>query len=281
MSVKINTKEKLDMNAYERIVIIEKNTGFWVKVSSSKPSEDYSFPSYKISDDLKDNTDYEKIVLIVESFLNDTLVDTIEFGATYYGYAGNFIKISGDRALYLQIKDNNLLRKLIKMVKMKYQQDRYNYFADSSDNNLYSIRFCNEVSSYTVKPILCEACDGCDKLDNVCPNYVEFKLMYNGDILHFDKMFISRFIYDKLWEQRVPAKVIANVREDKTYNGMSTMNILEGYGIVCGDLRINFNCSRACDEYVITICNNIVNRYNSELEKINKVKKRQLVMEGF
>ena len=48
VSVKINTKEKLDMNAYERMVIIEKNTGFWVKVSSSKPSEDYSFPSYKI-----------------------------------------------------------------------------------------------------------------------------------------------------------------------------------------------------------------------------------------
>ena len=97
----------------------------------------------------------------------------------------------------------------------------------------------------------------------------------------FDKKFIERFVYDKLWEVGLNAEV-REIVEDILLGGMQKVGVaVRGYCISCGDLKIVFNCSAFSREYVMNICNNIVNKYNGELSKRESVKKRQLKMEGF
>ena len=286
MNVKIMTKEKLDSNAYNRIVIRKVKDTFNVKVSGNVDltgflGDEYSSTSYKLSDSFKDVSSCEKILSIVESFLASTEINCIELSEKLVGYAGTFIKISGIRELYLQIDNKDLIKKIVKMVKDKYEHDRYNYCICNNDCNSYCIRLSNKCSSYEKQFINCENCDGCEINSENCPKHIEFKLMYNGKILPFDKNFLQRFIYDKLWEIGLNAQVIETFHDIKLADGTLVNRLVDGYCIICGDMTIKFNCSVSSSEYIVDICNEIVNRYNGELSDIENAKKRQLKMEGF
>lgn len=286
MSVKITEKGKLNANAYNRIVIREVDDGFSVKVSGSKLSDEYISVSYKLSDSLREISDNEKIIFIVNSFLENAKISSIELGASCMGCSGEFIKIGNERQLYLQINNPELLKIIIRMIKGKYDRDRYEYCNNVNFNNSYSIFLKSNVSSYDREFVSCSDCTLSEINNNCqdCPKNVRFKLLYgNGKIAKFDRMFIERFIYDKLWEEGIEASILEETEDIKLIDGVTKVGeYVDSYCIVCGDLSIKFNCTAFSRAYIFDFCNNIVNRYNKELiESRENVMKRQLKMEGF
>ena len=284
MSVKISTKEKLNSNLYNSMIIREVDGNFFVKVNGKKSNDEYQFVGERLTDSLKEMSDEQKIIYIVDSFLENATINEIELNALNLGYKGQFIKISGSRTLYLQISNIELFKSLVKMIKMKYDIDRYKYEADYN-GNLYSINLREKIVSYDVKFISCDDCS-LDCSGGYCPKHLEFNIMYiNGKIAGFDKKFIERFIYDKLYESRCNATIVEETNDIKLIDGTKIDSYTKCYNIICGNLEIRFNCSAFTRDFVFEFCNEIVNEYNSELDKINKqrneCKKRQLKMEGF
>lgn len=281
MSVKISTVERLNANAYDRIIIRETNGNFFVNVCGKKSNDEYVSLSYKLSDRLRRVEDCEKIRLIVDSFLENAMVNCIETDASFYGCIGKFIKICGSRELYLQITNKELLKQLVKMIKDKYERDRYNYLITNDDNKMYNIMLSNQLSSYEKKCISCSDCSGCEEFDSICPKYIDFRLMYNGKILPFDRNFIERFICDKMSLVGLPACVVVDKKDLKLRDGTVVSTIVDGYSISFGDIIIKFTCSTLSLEYILDFCRWIVDKHNRELKEIEKGKKRQLKMEGF
>ena len=286
MSVRITSKKKLDSNAYDKLIVREEDDNYVIKVTGVKHNDQYVPVSYKLTDNLKKKSDSEKIISVVESFLENSLINCIEISRSCVGCVGRFIKISGTRELYIQISDQELLNKILQMVKNKYERDRYNYVINSEVQETYDIILNKGISYYNREFISCDDCEyhnECEDLRDVCPNHIQFRLMYeNGKIVQFDEEFIKKFIYDKLWEIGTDAN-IAEVVEDIKLGGVQKIgSAIRGYYITCGNLRILFNCSTFSKEYVKNLCNYVVNKYNNELnEKNSVVKKRQLIMEGF
>ena len=278
MSVRIYNKEVLDYNDYNKIVIMEVDGNYLVQVVKNNDKE--SCLSYKSSDTFTEMNDDNKIICIVDSFLHNTTVNSIETGIFYPGCSGELIKVDGIRTLYLHINNSKILKDIIKMIKDKYNIDRYKF----CNNNLDSVyEIClGKMSSY--ERINIDTLDDFDFTDEDVEviKYTEFMLMYNrGKIVDFDRKFIIRFIYDKLWEYREYAKII-EVTNDININGfIKKGEFIKSYNIICGDLVIKFNCNTFNKEYVFDLINIVVDKYNSELLEIDKIKKRQLKMEGF
>lgn len=284
MSVKISTKQRLDSNFYNSITIREVDGSFFVKISGVKSSGEYESTSLKLSDNFKGLTDDKKIICIVDSFLENATINGIEVDVFHGGYSGKFIKVDGTRTLYLQISNPELLRIIIKMIKNKYNRDRYKTTIDY-DDALYSIILRENASSYGMEFVSCDDCS-LECSGDRCPKLMTFKLMFaNGKIVGFDKKFIERFIYDKLWEFGCEAILVEETKPIKLAGGIVIGNSIKAYSIVCGNLEIRFDCSTFTRDYVCSFCNDIVNKYNDELDKellqINRYKKRQLKMEGF
>lgn len=282
VSVRINGIKKLDANAYNEMIIRELDNKYFVRVIGDRISDEYISISYKLSDNFKGISDSEKIILLVDSCLENMQVTSIEPIVLYTGYEGNFIKVNGTRKLYLQINNSELIKIIIKMIINKYNRDRYRYLMDTNINNLYGIYLERYSSSYNSKFVPCENCEGCEP-DKDCPKYIKFKLMYmDGRIASFDKMFIEKFIYDKLWEKGEYASISEVIRDIKLIDGTKVSECVDSYNIICGDLIIKFDCSLFNRVYILDFCNSIVDRYNKDLSECeNVVKKKQLKMEGF
>lgn len=281
MSVKILTKKRLDSNSYNKMVINEINGNYFINVSSEEADYECESLSYKLSDGFRKMQDEDKIISIVDSFLKDTEISSIKTGVFYLGHKEQFILLDGSRKLYLHINNSKLLKIIIKMVREKYSNDRYKYFVNNSFANSYQINLSNRESSYSTKRISCDDCSECME-DLVCSTNVEFKLMYLGEnIASFDRKFIERFIYEKLWEYGKVAYIIEDIRDIRIANGDKVGKCINSYNIICGDLIIKFNCTEFSRKCVFDLCNNIVNRYNSELLEVNSYNKKQLKMEGF
>ena len=286
MGVRIKTKLMLDSNSYNKLIIREDDGNFFVKVSGDKLDEKFEFLSYRLTDSLKSMTDSEKIIAIVESYLENAFVNSIESSRTCLGSPGLFIKVSGSRELYIRIENKELLNRVVKMIKEKHIRDRYYYIMNSDIKNSYNIVLNKGVSCYNREFISCDDCEyriDCEKSNGVCPKQIQFRLMFsNGKLVSFDEKFIERFIYDKLWDVGLIANVIEIVHDICLCGGEKVGTVVDGYYITCGNLKIRFNCSVFSREYVMNICNNIVNRYNNELnERDNNIKNKQLKMEGF
>ena len=282
MSVKILTKERLDANNYNKMIIREVDCNYIVNVSGERLTDQYTSLSYKISDNFRKMEDEEKIICIVDTFLRDTIVSSIDTGVFYSGCREQFIMVFGTRKLYLYLENSKLLRTIVKMIKDKYNMDRYKYCNNNSSDNLYEISLNSKGASYGRKCISCENCAGCIEDDDISPSYIQFKLMYIiGKLAGFDKSFIEGFIYDKLWEYGSVASITEETHDINDHRTTKTRKCIDSYNIVCGDLVIRFNCSSYSQNYVFNLCDNIVNRYNNELKEIYECKKKQLKMEGF
>lgn len=281
MSVKINGIKKLNANAYNKIVIREVDSNYFVNVTGEKLSDKYVSISSKLFDNLKKIDDNEKIISIVDSILENMKIDSIDMFVLCIGYKGEFIKIDGTRKLYLQIENKVLLKEIIKMIKAKYNRDRYQYCINNSMVNSYNIILDDKISSYNKHFISCYDCSGCDVSEN-CPKYIEFKMIYNGNqLVNFDKLFIERFILDKLWEVGKEACIFIKEKDIKLKGGEKVGGYVDAYYILCGDLSIRFSCSVLNRDYIFTLCSEIINRYNNELNVNNDIKRKQLKMEGF
>lgn len=282
MSVKILTKERLNANNYNKMIIREVDCNYIVNVSGERLTDQYTSLSYKISDNFRKMEDEEKIICIVDTFLRDTIVSSIDTGVFYSGCREQFIMVFGTRKLYLYLENSKLLRTIVKMIKDKYNMDRYKYCNNNSSDNLYEISLNSKGASYGRKCISCENCAGCMEDDDTCPSYIQFKLMYvKGRIAVFDKNFIDRFIYEKLWEYGSVASITEETHDIMVGGITKIGKCIDSYNIICGDLVIKFNCTTFSKKYVFELISGIVNRYNSELKEVNKYKKRQLKMEGF
>ena len=137
MGVKIMSKEKLDLNKYNKIIIREVDSDFFVRVSGNGLDDEYNSVLYKLSDGLKKLDDYEKIILIVDSFLEKSMINCIELDVCALGYHGKFMKISGSRELYIQIFNNDLMKRLVHLIRCKYG-DTYHIYR-------FKTRWCNKL----------------------------------------------------------------------------------------------------------------------------------------
>lgn len=282
MSVKILTKERLNANIYNQMMIRKIDGNYFVNVSNEKNSDECTSLSYELTDNFSKMKDIDKIICIVDNFLKDTEINSIETGVLYLGCDEKFIKVSGTRELYLYFENSTLIRNIVKMIKFKYSMDRYKYCNINSCDNLYEICLDSKGGSYGRRCISCEDCAGCMEDDDICPSYIQFKLMYvNGNVANFDKIFIERFIYEKLWEYGKIANITEETHDIKVGGIYKIGKCIDSYNIVCGDLVIKFNCTTFSQNYVFNLCNSIVNRYNNELLDVEDYKKRQLIMEGF
>ena len=282
MSVKILTIERLNANNYNKMIIREVDCYYIGNLSGERLTDQYTSLSYKKSDNFRKMEDEEKIICNVDTFLRDTIVSSIDTGVFYSGCREQFIMVFGTRKLYLYLENSKLLRTIVKMIKDKYNMDRYKYCNNNSSDNLYEISLNSKGASYGRKCISCENCAGCIEDDDISPSYIQFKLMYiKGNIASFDKKFLERFIYDKLWEYGKLANLTEETHDIKVGGITKIGKCIDSYNIICGDLVIKFNCTTFSKKYVFELISGIVNRYNSELKEVNKYKKRQLKMEGF
>lgn len=281
MSVKIVGVKKLDANVYDRMVIREIDGNYFVNVNGAKLSKDYVSGTYKLSDSLKGIKDTEKVILIVDSFLENMKIKSIDALVRCINYNGNFIEVDGTRKLHLQIENKELLKVIIKMIINKYNRDRYQYCINNSKDNEYNIFLNDKFTSYDKKFIDCKDCSY-STCDDKCPKNIEFRLMYiNGKIAYFDKLFIERFIMDKLWEVGKDACIFVHEKDIKLLGGEKVGRYVDAYYILCGDLSIKFTCGVFNKDYIFSLCSEIVNKYNEELTINNSMMKRQLKMEEF
>ena len=68
--------------------------------------------------------------------------------------------------------------------------------------------------------------------------------------------------------RRQDANILEITRDIRLCGGEKVGPAVLGYYIICGNLKIMFNCSAFSREYVRNVCNNIINRYNKELNEI-------------
>lgn len=280
MRVKISTKEKLDSYLYNTMIVRELADSFNVSLCGEKCCDEYQLSFIKLSDSLKKMSDYQKVILIVEDFLENSVINSIEVDVLHVGCGGRFIKINGSRTLYLQINNFELLKTIIKMIKSKYDNDRCKYVSNYNDN-LYDIVLREKNSSYDIEFMSCDDCS-IDCTNDFCPKQLHFNLMYiNGEIAGFDRKFIEKFISDKLLQVGSEAMIFEETNDIKLAGDTKIGSYTKSCCIICGDLCIRFHCSAISKNYILDFCTNIVNKYNNELIEISRYKKRQLKMEGF
>lgn len=282
MEIKIKGLNKLNANMYNRIIIREVDDNFFISVVGDKITDEYQSVSYKLSDNFKNMNAEDRVVLIVDSFLENSFINNIDLFSVCIGCSGPFIKIDGNRELYLQINNSDLKNKLLKMIIDKYNRDRYKYYINSDINNTYNIYFDRKETSYGKEFISCDKCIGCENEEYICPKMIKFKLLYmSGELVSFEKKFIEKFIYDKLNESSKEAYIYEET-EDILVGGTAKVGISSKAICICSEnMIIRFLCTAFTRKYIQELCNEIVNNYNKEIVMNDKLKKKQLKMEGF
>ena len=108
MAVKITGLNLLDSNFYDRLLVTEKNHNYRVYVQKDKkikPEDIFRDKGIavgqKISDELKQKTDEEKIISIINRFLEYANINMI--GKDYLAYNKIYDVASGTRKFRMQI----------------------------------------------------------------------------------------------------------------------------------------------------------------------------------
>ena len=92
---------------------------------------------------------------------------------------------------------------------------------------------------------------------------------------------IEKFIYDKLYEGSKEAHIYEET-DDILVGGTAKVGISsKAICIYSENMLIRFTCSIFTRKYIYDLCNEIVNNYNKEIVMNDKLKKKQLKMEGF
>jgi len=243
MSVKISGKKLLDANDYSAIIIKETEKGFCVYVHPDKdkvPLMENS-NSIKISNRLKTMNSEEKVLEIINNFLDDATIfgisDNIWIPRHEGGFHGFFA--SCGRQLYIQ-SENKALKEIFERGKNNYKTARLN--------------FCEEeVSEYKIQRSGCSAYHK-DTLDSITL-YLETQ---RGKISDWEIDFLKEFVKSKLSNQQAYARVTATENCDK-------------YEMCCGELKITF------DSRLVLFMNTFAISHNNN---IDNPKVKQLKLEG-
>jgi len=264
MSVKITGLNLLDSNFYDRVLVTEKNNDYRVYIQKDKKikSEDIFrgkgiLIGDKFSDELKEKTDEEKIISILNKFLEYANINMIS--KDYLAYNKIYDVASGTREFRMQIFSPKL-KIISQMIINKYQNDRLKCIYENRNINAYTIHLSG-ITSYT---------------KDLTGKHIALDLLsQNGKMMEFEKQFLEEFIYTKLNEigqytDFGPRKIFTSIF-------LNSEEIMQ-YRLVCGDLRIVFDN----DRYLIKEVEKIVNNYNTNLHKQKTMQMNmQLKMEGF
>ena len=246
--MKLEGKKYLDKNNYNRIIMDLLNDEYSVKVKCSK---DYSTikSDTPFSDELKNLTDSEKIVEIVEYFLrNNKVVGLAEVGIPHYKGRYSIAYTSPDKFLAVKLPDNELGKTIGRRIVKKYYNDRKEYCLNNDITNI-------SCASSIIRGL----------------SYGDNRIYLSGKFQELEEneyQFLKWLILEKLdyeHEARIDwLKVDSDIRD---------VSYIEPY-LICGDnvkILIHY-------EHILRSVAKIIDGYNNELRK---EKEKQLVLKGW
>lgn len=141
--MKINGQKYLSSNSYNQIVIKLVNGEYIINISG----KDAHFKTIKLSNDFIDTIrfldDDNKVLEIVNHFLRNNLITGLNSEHIYRYQHFNMVN-GNDRTLMLQIKNNEIGKKIVNNINQKYLLDRAcypfqdgNYMITTSDKECY------------------------------------------------------------------------------------------------------------------------------------------------
>ena len=275
MSVGINGIKRLNANNFNEITIRQVDTNDYnVEVIGDEVKK----TNTKFNDEIKDMSNEDKIVAIIERYLNNLKINGITSLIELSYKDGMWLLVygnNGNSVLRLQLF-NSYFEKV--KIKGKYLNDRYD-FCWNSEINSFRLSTSSSCSRYDTCLIDCDECEEeaiCDYSSCFeCKKYVNLTLKLDEDweVLNFEKKFIKEFLiykFDLVGEE-------VKVKNVMSEYSNSLNRSFKGHIIKCGEFRMFIP---HCEELMFIF--GIVNDYNNELFKRNNdVKKRQLKMEGF
>lgn len=262
MSVKITGLNLLNANVYDRILITERNSDYRVYIQKNNPQKKEVFSrfkgtpiGYKISEELNNKTDEQKIIIITKKFLEYARINKIS--KDYISYNKIYDVASGSREFRMQIFNSNL-KVISQMVIYKYLNDRLKFICENQNINSMTVSL-EEHSSYIKSPY-----------------HISLELLkQDGKIVDFEKDFLEDLIYTKLNEIGEYATVEPRIYLTKTF--LDTEELMP-YVLRCGNLIINI----VNDRYLLKEIKKIVDNYNINLHKQKTLHMdMQMKMEGF
>lgn len=259
MSVRVYGINKLDENYYDSIFIKQSyrdKNKFRVDVSGKESEDSMVRISSRLSSKIKGQDDVDKISMIVDSYLCNTIISELTFPDSRRNYSG----VYGDRILKLSISNPKLFC-IYQAITDKYLQDRWNFCSNNEDINNIKISVDENASYY-------ERGKGYGK----SPEFIKFGLKCDAEG-NTEKDFIIEYLYDRF--SKIGKEIIVFPIYDGNLYCQSEHII--SYVFECGDLRVYI----PNDKRIMFLCD-MVDEYNIELsERDNSVKKRQLKLEGF
>ena len=283
MRVNIKGIRKLDANYFEQINISEdtKKEQYSVVVYGERDLLSCNIVGIKFSDQIRGMSSYERIVEIIQRYLENVKINSISNPIGSAHRKGKWIYIkgnNGNKVLRLQLF-NSRFDKMLKMIDNKYLNDRYDYFWNN-DIKKMNLVLDSKKSSYDVYPIECDNCkDRVECLDNkdsnyACDTYINCSVKTDKEtgIFFAERIFLTEYLNYRLWQIGEEAFVKTNsVGKEDSLNRYISSHIIR-----CGDFELSFPHK---EEFMFIF--GIVNDYNNQLFEIKmNEKKRQLKMEG-
>ena len=239
--MKLVGRQYLNKNNYDKLIIDQCKDEVEVKFTSTDKLSRIESKDY-FTDLLVGLSDEEKVIKIVKHFLRNSNINEI-INKTYLPrYEGWFSVIKGmnNRLLALKLLDNDLSKKITKLIFDKYKADRYKYYLENEVKYIGSSSYKRSYGNYSIL------------------NTREEKLIEN------EKEFLKYLIESKLNYVNE-----ACIRRLEYYSDILD-HIDFGDYLICGDLKIGIGSNLIYKELF-----KIIDEYNYELKK-NKEENYQL-----
>lgn len=258
--LKIDGTADLNRNIYNKIIIREnpEEETISVIVGNCQRMIGGIYPTIpkKFSDRIRGKSDYQKTKEIVNYFLENHQITSLQDSKIFPFYSDKFSCISS-KDCFLALKlfhYRDILNNCIK----KYQRDRSKFVLENEDVCNYCFHLNYKESKY-------------EKNRPDRDEWIDFDLFTKDDsICKIDKIFLEEFIKSKLYERQEIAYIIDS---DALY-GFHNSGAKRIY-LISGDLKIDITYLY---RQISIMLEEIVNEHNCSLEK-NKIK--QIKMEGF
>lgn len=254
MSLLIINDNKLDANNYFNISISQTQIGnrsdmFCVTVNGEDEKAPMVLLPNKFSDVIKYENDKQKIMSIVNYFLQYTKVSSI-VGSTMF--EDDFVA-TGFRSLNINVSDMSLALDIESAVLEKYINDRNNFLESHSDIKIYEFSVKENVSEYSIDENMSLVLNSCG----------------DGELYSYDSKFFSEFLLSKFRDEGEEASFHEGYMPNEKGDGLIEMF----NWIRCGQAEFRIQSVE-----LLGLARDVVREYNS-LRKEEKIK--QIKLEGF
>lgn len=252
MNVIIKGIENLDANDYEKMIIKQKGDDYQVTIKGQTKYTKVTTPN-KISDELKDAEDNDKIQRLVEYFFNYSKINCM----MDIGSDGRSITAKGSRQLELQMGKKGH-KDIFYMVTEKYLNDRLSFVSSMTSVSYYEFSCNSTHTSYSVKENGNEPC--------ICFDLIRD----NGQLCEYEMEFLSNFISGIL--ENASGK--ATIGRKRLMDPHGKFSSADEIYFTCGDVKIKL----FKDATIITEVQKMVQSHNKIIESS---KAKQFKLEGF